>query len=142
MPIRQLTLIEAEFIAHDLARQLMSSDNEPMPPFSTRHPGKLESCLAEPFVTFDGRFLHRTFTKRAAVLFYLVTKNHCFENGNKRMAVTLTMAFFFLNKRWINIPSTDLYKIACSVAESDPKDRENVVSALTATFNRYKTSLD
>jgi len=128
-------------MAHTLALQLMNSDNEPIPPFHTRYPGKLESSLAEPFQTFGGRSLHRTFEQRAAVLFYLITKNHCFENGNKRMAVTVTLVFFFRNKRWLNISPEELYEIARDVAESDPKQRKRIESALIATFRRYRTKL-
>jgi death-on-curing family protein len=108
-----------------------------MPPFHTREPGKLESCLAEPFQTFNGKYLHRTFWERAAVLFYLITKNHCFSNGNKRMAVTLTTSFCYINKRWLKVPPKELYEIACSVAESDPKKKHIYQTALVATFKEF-----
>ncbi|HJP95976.1 MAG TPA: type II toxin-antitoxin system death-on-curing family toxin [Candidatus Saccharimonadales bacterium] len=141
MKIRQLDLADAEFIAHALALRLMDSDSEPIPPFHTRHAGKLESCLAEPFQTFDGKFLHRTFAERAAKLFYLITKNHCFENGNKRMAVTLTLVFFYTNKRWIHATPEELYLIACKVAESKPQDKDIVHELLTETFRKFTTPL-
>jgi death-on-curing family protein len=137
MPIQQLTLVQAEFIAHALATELMNSDGEPIPPFDTRYPGKLESCLAQPFQTFDGKFLYKTFVERAAILFYLVTKNHCFENGNKRMAVTLTALFCFINGRWLNVPPETLYKIACDVADSNPKDMEIMHGTLVKFFRKY-----
>ncbi len=137
MTIRQLTLQEAEFIAHALALELMNSDSEPIPPFSTRLPGKLESSLAQPFQTFDGKFLYRTFVERAAILFYLIAKNHCFENGNKRMAVTLTALFCFVNKRWLDVSPQGLYKIACDVAESDPKDMQSMYQSLIRFFKNH-----
>jgi|AntRauTorckE6833_2_1112554.scaffolds.fasta_scaffold02037_1 death-on-curing protein len=138
MTIRPLTLIEAEYIAHSLALELMNSDDEPIPPFSTRAPGKLESCLAEPFQTFDDKYLHRTFAERAAVLFYLVTKNRCFSNGNKRMAVTLTVLFFYINRRWLSVDPLELYKVACHVAKSKPGERQAVHKAFTAFFNTHQ----
>lgn len=134
MTIRPLTLAEAEYIAHSLAVELMNSDNEPIPPFNTRYAGKLESSLVEPFQTFGGKFLHRTFAERAAVLFYLISKNHCFVNGNKRMAITLTTLFFYVNKRWINVYPHDLYVIACTVAKSKPEQREIMHRSLVAFF--------
>jgi len=137
MTIRPLTLQEAEYIAHRLAVELMGSESEPIPPFSTRSPGKLESSLLEPFQTFDGKFLHWRFVDRAAVLFYLITKNHCFENGNKRMAVTITMSFCFINKRWLDIPYKELYDIACAVAESEPRGREGTHASLVRVFQTY-----
>jgi prophage maintenance system killer protein len=86
--IRKISLQEAEYVAHRLAVELMPF-NEPIPPFSTRFPGKLESCLEQPFQTFDNKSLYYFFIQKAAILFYLVVKNHPFNNGNKRMAVTL-----------------------------------------------------
>lgn len=141
MRIKPLTLQEVEYMAHALAVQLMNSENEPIPPFNTRYPGKLESSLAEPFQTFGGKPLHRTFEQRAAVLFYLITKNHCFENGNKRMAVTATMVFFFRNRRWLNISPEELYDIAHDVAESDPRQRKQIQVALIAAFRKYGLKL-
>lgn len=137
--IKPLTIDDAQYIARQIALELMNSIKEPIPPFETRSPGKLESCLAEPFQTFDGKYLHRTFEQRAAVLFYLVTKNHCFENGNKRMAVVLTMLFFYTNDRWLDIDTDELYNIACLVADSHPKDRNAIQKILIKTFRRFQS---
>lgn len=139
MPVRKLTLAEAEYIAHALALELMNYINEPIPPFNARSPGILESCLAEPFQTFDGHSLHPSFSEKAAVLFYLVIKNHPFQNGNKRMAITLTNIFCYVNKYWLNIGPRDLYYIACDVAKSEPKNREHVIKELDKGFKKYLT---
>lgn len=138
MRIKKLTLHQAEHVAHSLAKEIMDWDEEPIPPFHTRSPGKLESCLEEPFQTFDGKQLHRTFIERAAVMFYLITKNHCFSNGNKRMAVTLTAVFFYVNKRWLNVPPMALYKVAKDVAESRPYNKDKVIAALVVFFKKYE----
>lgn len=140
MILRPLTLTEAEFIAHRLVIELMNYDDEPMPPFDTRSPGVLESCLNEPFQTFDGKYLHKTFAKKAAVLFYLVIKNHGFENGNKRMAVALIGAFFYINKRWVDVSPVELYDIACEVAKSRPKEVEVWQSSLEKFFKEHTTN--
>jgi death-on-curing protein len=141
MKIRQLTLDDAEFIAHSTAVELLHADNEPIPPFNTRHPGKLESCLAQPFQSFNGRNLYRTLAERAAVLFYLISKNHCFVNGNKRMAVTLTLVLLFTNKRWVNVGPVDLYNLACTVAESGPSQRDAMHVMLTEFFRSHMKHL-
>lgn len=139
--MRPLTIKEAEFIAHALAIELMNYEDEPIPPFGTRSPGVLESCLAEPFQTFGGRQLHVRFARKAAVLFYLVIKNHPFKNGNKRMAVVLTMVFFYEHKRWLSIEPKELYEIACDVAKSDPKEKDQIVSRLEKTFSSNSKAL-
>jgi len=140
--IRQLDLVDAEYIAHRYAVERLNFEDEPMPPFHTRDAGKLESCLEEPFKSFDGKMLHRTFVERAALLFYLVTKNHCFSNGNKRMAVTLTTVFFFINKKWLEIPAIELYNIAKQVAASAPRDKEKVQSGLIEIFKKHTIPLN
>lgn len=141
MTYRPLEISEAEFIAHRLAVETMNSELEPMPAFHTRSPGKLESCLAQPFQTYDGKYLHQRFHKRAAVLFYLVAKNHCFSNGNKRMAVTLTMVFCFINGKWMDASPLGLYKIANMVAESDPRDKDEVILGLAKFIKNHLTDL-
>ena len=133
MKIRQLSLIEAEYRAHELARDLMQFD-EPMPDFSTRYPGVLESCLAQPFTIVGGRYVYFRLTQRAAVLFYLVIKNHPFVNGNKRMAVTLTLVFFYKNNKWLRVDPYKLYEIACDVAKSDSRQKETIIKTLNDFF--------
>lgn len=141
MTIRPLYIEEAEYIAHRLAAETMNFVDEPIPPFNTRSPGKLESCLVEPFQTYDKKYLHFSFVSRAALLFYLIAKNHCFSNGNKRMAVTLTLVFCYVNKRWLDIPPRQLYDVANDVAMSRPKDRDVVISGLKAVFSQHITKL-
>lgn len=114
--------------------ELMDYD-EPIPPFATRYQGRLESCLLLPFQTFDGRPLYRTLVRKAAVLFYGVIKDHPFINGNKRMAVTLTLVFFFQNNKWLDTSPRELYEMARAVATSKPENRDKVVNLLVKYFN-------
>lgn len=79
-----ITIKEVEYIAVRLAHELMSF-NEPIPEFSTRFPNILESCLATPFQSFSGTSPYRDTISKAAILFYLMIKNHPFQNGNKRI---------------------------------------------------------
>lgn len=141
MTIKRLTQSDAEFIAHRLAFETMNIEGEPIPPFSSRDSKKFDSCLNEPFVTFDNKYLHHTFIERAAVLFYLIAKNHCFENGNKRIAVTMTIVFFYINKRWLNIEPVELYKIAYEVAESDRDDMDRQIGILKRVFKMFQERL-
>jgi prophage maintenance system killer protein len=70
------------------------SKNEPIPELIGDNLEKVESCLTSPFQTFQGLDLYRGFVAKAAVLFYLLIKNHPLRNGNKRMAI-LTLAYFY-----------------------------------------------
>ena len=84
-----ITIIEVEYVAFRLARETMSWD-EKIPDFSSRYHGKLESCLATPFQGFGGKKFYKGLIDKVAVLFYLMIKNHPFENGNGRWARIVT----------------------------------------------------
>lgn len=128
--IRPLTLEHVEELAHRLAQEIMSWD-EPIPDFGSRFPNILESCLATPFQTFSKKDLYRTLEEKAAILFYLLIKNHPFKNGNKRVAVTSLLVFLHFNGRWLETSPDELYRIAVWVAESLPVTKEGVCRSLT-----------
>lgn len=132
--IRPLTIQEARYIAHQLALELLDYSEEPIPPFDTRYPHILESCLEQPFQQFGGVDLYPGIFKKAAVLFFLVTKNHPFKNGNKRMALTLTLTFLYVNGYFLEISTNDLYKISLKVAADSQQPIEKVVELLTGLF--------
>ena len=134
--IRQISVDEVQYIAFELASQLMEW-NEPIPPFETRFGGKLESCLASPFQTFGKRDLYRGLDQKAAFLFYLMIKNHPFMNGNKRIAVTTLFWFLSLNGKWLKVGHDELYKEAVWVAESDSRDKDEVVALVRKFIQRY-----
>lgn len=127
--MKPVTLIEAEYVAHRLVVEMMNYD-EPIADFSTRYPHKLESCLETPFQEFDGSQLYPDLYDKASLLFYLVIKNHPFENGNKRMAVMLMTYFLLINGKWVNTTPDDLYRVAMRIAESSPKDMQKMLEKL------------
>ncbi|MDE0571884.1 type II toxin-antitoxin system death-on-curing family toxin [Demequina sp. B12] len=57
----------------------------------------LESALERPFATFEGVPLHPTLISQAAALLEALCQNHPFDDGNKRTAWMLTLAFLRLN---------------------------------------------
>ncbi len=100
---------------------------EPIPPFNTRFPDRLESCLKTPFQKFDNKSLYAGLVLKAAMLFYLMVKNHPFQNGNKRVAVLTLLVFLSENGRWLKVANITLYTFAREIAESDSaKSRETI----------------
>ncbi len=95
--MKEISLAEVEYIAFRLAKELLEF-NEPIPDFSTRFPHVLESCLVVPFQKFTQKDVYKGLIAKASVLFYLLIKNHPFQNGNKRIAMT-TLLFFFIKIR-------------------------------------------
>ena len=138
--MNKLSVKEVEYIAHRLAREWMLW-NEPIPDFSTRFPNVLESCLATPFQSFGGKSTYRGLVGKASMLFYLLIKNHPFENGNKRIAMTALMTFLYKNRRWIEVDDVEFYNFAKWVAESGPKYKSETVKAIEKFIRTYLVDL-
>lgn len=138
--MKYITLLEVEYLAYSLAKELMNWD-EPIPEFSSRFPNVLESCLGTPFQMFGGKQLYKGLIGKAAMLFYLMIKNHPFKNGNKRIAVTTLVVFLYRNNKWLTVDDTQLYRFAKWVAESDPMVKDDVVSAVGKFILTYLTPL-
>ncbi|MDD5341052.1 MAG: type II toxin-antitoxin system death-on-curing family toxin [Patescibacteria group bacterium] len=131
-----LDVATVEFMAFRLAREIMKY-NEPIPDFGTRFPNILESCLVTPFQTFDGKDLYEGLIGKSSFLFYLMIKNHPFQNGNKRIAITTLLTFLYLNSKWIEVDSKELYNFARWVAESNPKLKNETVKAVEKFIETY-----
>lgn len=138
--MKGLNIKEVEYIAYRVAKKFLTY-NEPIPDFSSRYPNKLESCLAVPFQRFGNKDLYRGLTKKAAILFYLMVKNHPFENGNKRIAMTSLFVLLYKNKKWIKVGNQELYNFAVWVAGSPPELKNKVVEAIEEFLNKYLRKL-
>ena len=134
--VRRVTVKEVEHITFRMAQELLSF-NEPIPDFSTRSSNILESCLATPFQTFGGKFLYPGFLTRASILFYLMIKNHPFENGNKRIAITTLFTFLFANNKWLKADIQELYNFTIWIAQSPSQFKDEAVRAIEKFLKRH-----
>jgi death-on-curing family protein len=140
MKVKKITIAEVEYTAHYLAKKSMEW-NEPIPDFSTRFPNVLESCLITPFSSFGGKSAYQGIIGKAAMLFYLMVKNHPFQNGNKRIAMTTLMYFLHKHEKWLKVDNQELYNFAKWVAESNPKLKEQTVAAAVKFIKIYLSDL-
>lgn len=138
--VKRIGIDHIRDIAHQLAIATMSWD-EPIPAFETRFPKVLESCISTPFQTYNRKELYDGIFNKAAVLFYLLIKNHPFQNGNKRIAVTTLLIFLFLNKYWLKIQPAKLYNLAIWVAESDPEVKDAVIAGVSDLAEKYSKKI-
>lgn len=134
--MRTITVKEVEYTAMSLAQKMLAL-GEPIPDFATRYPNRLESCLATPFQIFAKKSLYPSLVSKASILFYLMIKNHPFQNGNKRIAMTTLMVFLFLNKKWIKVDTQELYNFTAWIAPSPPKLKNEVVKAIEKFIKIY-----
>ncbi|PIR42091.1 MAG: hypothetical protein COV30_00095 [Candidatus Yanofskybacteria bacterium CG10_big_fil_rev_8_21_14_0_10_37_15] len=126
-----ITIAEVEYVAFKLAQKFMTW-NEPIPDFGSRFPNILESCIEVPFGRFDKKDLYRGMIQKGGILFYLLIKNHPFQNGNKRIAVMCLLYFLSKNGKWIFISNDRLYRFAKHVARSKPNKRAPVLKDIEA----------
>lgn len=129
MAVRYISLEAMEKIIHRSAVKTLTW-NEPIPDFNTRYPHILESCLQVPGQKFNRKYLYAGLVGKAAILFYLLIKNHPFQNGNKRLAVLALLLFLYVNNKLLNADTKELYNFAVWVASSPPNLKDNVVKAV------------
>ena len=137
---KKLSIADVEFVAFRLAREWMSF-GEPIPDFGTRFPNILESCLLVPFQSFEKKSLYKGLIEQSAILFYLMIKNHPFQNGNKRVAMTTLLVFLHRNKKWLKVDTKELYNFAVWVAESPPKLKTETVKGTERFIKTYIVNL-
>ena len=138
--MQRIFLEEVEYIAFRLAKELLAFD-EPIPDFSTRRAHILESCLITPFQRFSGKALYRSLVSRAGVLFYLLIKNHPFQNGNKRIALTTLLVFLHKNDKWLTVDARELYTFTVWVAQSPAQLKDEVVMGIEKFISSHLTKL-
>ncbi len=98
----------------------------------------LEAIIGSIYQTFDGKDVYLTVEEKAANFLYLVTKNHVFIDGNKRIAATLFIYFLdFNNILYSNseqvIDDNTLVAITLLIAQSNPKEK-NILIDLVMNF--------
>jgi len=136
-----ITVKDVEYLAIRLAKELLAFD-EPIPDFSTRFPHILESCVAAPFQRFSRKSLYPGLIPKAGILFYLMLKNHPFQNGNKRIAMTALLVFLYFNNKWIRADLQEMYNFAVWVASSPAAFKEEVVKAIEKFLKSHIIKLD
>lgn len=134
--IKRISVDFVKYGAHTLAQKTMRWD-EPIPEFNTRYPNILESCVNVPFQRYGGKDLYKGLEAKAAILFYLFIKNHPFQNGNKRIAITTLLLFLFINKKWLKTNETVLYNTAIWVAQSPPDAKKEVADFIAKFIRKY-----
>lgn len=136
----KITIAEVQYIAFKLAKEFLTY-NEPIPEFKTRFSNILESCLAVPFQRYNKKDLYRGLIKKASILFYLMIKNHPFQNGNKRIAMTTLLVFLYKNNKWFKIDNYELYKFAVDVAKSRAEDKDLILKGVEQFIKTYLVKL-
>ena len=110
--------------------------------FGNEKDDSFRSSIGQIYQTFDGVELYPSTEEKAAMLLYLVTKNHSFSDGNKRIAATLFL--WFLNNNRIlyredgskRIADNTLVALTLMIAESRPEEKDVMVKVVVNLINK------
>ena len=109
--------------------------------FGNEKDDSFKSSIGQIYQTFDGIELYPSVEEKAAMLLYLVTKNHSFSDGNKRIAATLFLWFMQNNGILYNsdgskrISNGTLVAITLMIAESRPEEKDVMVKVVVNLIN-------
>ena len=82
--------------------------------------GLLESALAQPRQGYDGEYFYPSLSDKAAALIWSITKNHPFNDGNKRAALTVAYTFLAFNGYLLLTGHGEAVDMCLDVAKSKP----------------------
>ena len=109
--------------------------------FANPKDDSFESSVNQIYQTFGGDDCYPTLEEKAAMLLYLITKNHSFSDRNKRIEASCFL--YFLEKNNIlyknNLPIIDngtLFALTILIAESNPKEMETMKQIVVSVLNR------
>lgn len=110
--------------------------------FANEKDESFRSSIGQIYQTFGGEELYPSVEEKAAMLLYLVTKNHSFSDGNKRIAAMLFL--WFLSNNGIlygadghkRIGDNTLVALTLMIAESRTEEKDIMVKVVVNLINQ------
>lgn len=108
--------------------------------FALERDNGLKTIIDTIYGSFDGKDLYPSVQEKAANFLYLITKNHTFIDGNKRIAATLFIYFLefynilYKGNRQV-IDNNTLVAITLLIAESNPKEKDILIDLVMNFLN-------
>lgn len=113
------------------------------PLFGQERDGGFQSAVAQIYQSFGDAELYPTLEEKAAVLHYLIVKNHAFVDGNKRIGAACFLYFldchdFDVRSR---LSSEGLAALTLFVAASKADDMKTVIRLIVSILNRGESDV-
>ena len=110
--------------------------------FANEKDDSFKSSIGQIYQTFGGEDLYPSVEEKAAMLLYLVVKNHSFSDGNKRIAAMLFL--WFLNNNHAlyaedghkRIADNTLVALTLMIAESRTEEKDVMVKVVVNLINK------
>jgi death-on-curing family protein len=144
LDIKGLSLVPG---IHPLISEYESIVNAMRTEFDTSVFGKkkdagFESAISQIEQGFEDSYVYQSIEERAAMLLYLIIKNHAFVDGNKRIGAACFLLFLMRNNLLLSangvpfISNDALASITLFVAASKPEEMETVKGLVISVLNR------
>jgi death on curing protein len=107
-----------------VASRTLGSDPE------IRDHGLLESALARPRASAFGEEAYPDIHAKAASLLHSLARNHALVDGNKRLALSATIAFYGMNGMRLTLTNDEAYDLVIAVAAGRLDDVPGIAAVL------------
>jgi death-on-curing protein len=98
--------------------------------YAVRDYGLLEAALARPRATAFGKDAYPDLDAKAAALLHSIARNHALIDGNKRLALAATLAFYGLNGRRLTLTNDEAYDLVMNVATGQLDTADAIAAVL------------
>jgi death on curing protein len=103
-----------------------------------RDAGLLESALARPRSTAFGADAYPSIHGKAAALLHSVARNHALVDGNKRLALAATIAYYGLNGFRLTLSNDEAYELVMAVAAGQLDDVDVIAARLESSTAAWR----
>lgn len=145
LSIQKTTKIEPFRATYDNAMEAINALKEKFGGsqwFANEKDDSFKSSIGQIYQTFGGEYLYPSVEEKAAMLLYLVVKNHSFSDGNKRIAAMLFL--WFLNNNHVlyaedghkRIADNTLVALTLMIAESRTEEKDVMVKVVVNLINK------
>ncbi len=100
---------------------------------NVRDVGLLESASARPRATAFGEDAYPTVHHKAAALLHSLARNHPLVDGNKRLSLSATIAFYGVNGLRLTLSNDEAYDLVIAIAAGQLDDLEPIVERLRSS---------
>ena len=145
LSIQQTTKVEPFRATYDNAMEAINALKDKFGGsqwFANEKDDSFKSSIGQIYQTFGGEELYPSVEEKAAMLLYLVVKNHSFSDGNKRIAAMLFL--WFLNNNHVlyaedghkRIADNTLVALTLMIAESRTEEKDVMVKVVVNLINK------
>jgi death-on-curing protein len=100
--------------------------------------GLLESASARPRATAFGEDAYPTVHDKAAALLHSLARNHPLVDGNKRLSLAATIAFYGLNGLRLTLSNDEAYDLVISIAAGELDDLGPIAERLRSGTTTWR----